>query len=96
MQPVQQEVIKQNEVITREQTPAVKSPETIDPDGFQRALKPIRVRVSPMKDTNVINTFQVLNEKNDLEPNGETEEEIGVVKMVHVDLEGGASLNPNG
>lgn len=36
-----------------------------DPDGFQRALKPIRVRVSKVATTNIENSFQRLLEYED-------------------------------
>lgn len=77
-QPVQKEVTKPNDVITGEKSPRAKSPEVVDPDGFQRALKPIRVKGSQVKNTNVTNTYQVLNKQNDLEANGDTGEDEGV------------------
>lgn len=96
VQPPRQEEIKQKEVHTGEQTSNVKSPEAVDSDGFQKALKPIRVRVSQRKDTTVINTFHVLNEKEDGGHNGEHEAEVDVAEMVQGKVERGTSLNPNG
>lgn len=46
----------------------------IDPNGFQKALKPIKVRVSQVKAANITNNFQLL----------EAEETLDVVEGGHM------------
>ena len=42
--------------------PTVTDPE-VDQEGFQRALKPIRVRSSPVVPTQTVNSYEVLTEQ---------------------------------
>ena len=86
-------VVHENEAQGSDKTKTIEA--EVDQEGFQRALKPIRVRVSPIQVTHTTNGINVLDtenqEKGECSLQGQQRLVIG-----DEDKEGGDSLMSNG